>query len=218
MTLASDKITAEITKLKAETRNQVALARKHEHDLVVSKEHHDETQASDWEARVYRFTDYVDKDSIVACMETLATWHRLDPPDTDIEVVFTSPGGLVLTGISLFDFLRLLSREDKNVITTDLGYAASMSGILLQAGDVRRIGAESWLHIHEVAWKLDGKYSEHLDEVEWGRRWMDRMFTIFTERSKGKMTEKKLRDLVLRKEAWFNAEDCIKYGFADEIV
>lgn len=215
----------EAEKLKAETRKIIAEAREHETkakiaalDLKARKQDDVEFEASDWNQRIYRFTGEVDEKTVQDCVETLTLWARMDADEPgDVEVIFTSHGGDSFFGNSLYDNLRAISGQGFNVITTDLGYACSMAGILLQAGDWRRIGAQSFIHIHEVSWWHHGKFSEHEDELALSRKLVDRMIKIYVERS-GKITEKKLRELIMRKEAWFSADEAIAHGFADEIV
>ena len=62
-----------------------------------------------------------------------------------MEIVFSSPGGGIISGFELFDFMQDLRSKGHKITTGSLGYAASMAGILLQAGDVRWIGHQSWM-------------------------------------------------------------------------
>ena len=46
----------------------------------------------------------------------------------------------VIAGLALYDFIQTLRRKGHKVTTVSYGMAASMAGILLQAGDVRVMG------------------------------------------------------------------------------
>src|SRR5665213_3187680 len=113
--------------------------RKAKKDLTANEYHHK-----------YNFTSAVDSTSSQHCMDVLETWGRLDP-GCDIEIVFSSPGGSVIDGMALFDFIQGIRAKGHKVTTGTIGYAASMAGILLQAGDVRWIGREAYILIHEVS-------------------------------------------------------------------
>lgn len=208
---------AEAALFEAQARERLADARKSEIALERLKEDRAEELASDRYHQVYRFASSVNETSVAACMAVLGKWSRLKP-GCDIEVVFTSPGGSVLHGFALFDFLRSLSRQGHKIITTDLGYSASMAGILLQAGDLRRMGKESYFHIHEISTGAIGKIGEIEDAVDFANKMMTRVVEIFVERSGGKITAAKLRKMYERKEAWFSSEEALKYGLVDEVL
>jgi len=72
--------------------------------------------------------------------------------------------------MALYDYVRGLRRQGHHVTTSSLGYAASMAGILLQVGDKRIMGAESWLLIHEGSFGAVGSVGQVEDTVEWSRR------------------------------------------------
>ena len=54
---------------------------------------------------LYRFNDKVSSESVKRCMQTLTEWSRLDP-ECAIEIIFSSPGGSIIDGFELFDFLN----------------------------------------------------------------------------------------------------------------
>jgi ATP-dependent protease ClpP protease subunit len=223
----TEKSKAETAKAKAEARRVTAEARSYECRakeaairLEQVQEIRDAELVNDYNRRVYRFTGSVNAVQVGTCMATLEEWARLDEglKDLSYEVVFTSPGGDVLHGMALFDFLRSLSRRGITVVTTDLGFSASMAGILLQAGDVRRMGKESYFHIHEISFGAIGKLAEVEDEVEFTKKITKRVVDIFVSRSGGKITERKLRNMFERKEAWFSSDEALKYGLVDEVL
>lgn len=213
---------AEARKVLADAKASEARARLEQIHLERQEEERNEELVSDEYLHVFRFASAVGEASVAICMQTLERWARLDAASEekpgDVEVVFTSPGGSVLHGMALFDYLRSLSRRGYRVVTTDLGYSASMAGILLQAGDWRRIGAESYLHIHEISTGAIGKVSEIKDEVKFADKITDRVVNIFVSRSDGKLTAPKLRKMFERQEAWFSADEALKYGLVDEII
>lgn len=222
---------AEAEKFRAETEVALANARKAHAEAqyaenaaansVIELEREEESRArelaTDEYQHVYRFTSAVTHEAVGACMRKLTQWSRMNPQCT-IEVVFTSPGGSALHGFALFDFLRSLSRQGHTILTTDLGYSASMAGILLQAGDVRRMGQESYFHIHEISTGMVGKVSELEDEVEFCKKMTKRVVDIFVSRSGGKINGPQLRRMFERKEAWFSSDEALKYGLVDEVI
>jgi ATP-dependent Clp protease protease subunit len=147
-------------------------------------------------------------------MSKLTEWHRRDPK-CDIDIVFSSPGGSIIDGFELFDFIQELRAKGHKVITGSLGMAASMAGILLQAGDLRWIGHQSWMMIHRAAFGAIGKTFEIEDEVRLVKRIEERIVDIFTSRSN--LTKLKIKRNWDRKDWWIDADEAVTLGLVDEI-
>ena len=209
-----DQKLAEIEKTKAETEKMQAEAGKAH--LEYEKAHANRTKElhTDEENYLYRFSKDVSHHSVQACMTKLTEWHRRDPK-CKIEIVFSSPGGSIIDGFELFDFIQELRSKGHHVTTGSLGMAASMAGILLQAGDTRWIGHQAWLMIHRAAFGAIGKTFEVEDEVKLVKRMEDRILTIFTSRSK--LTSNKIKRNWDRKDWWISADECKEMGLIDEI-
>jgi ATP-dependent Clp endopeptidase proteolytic subunit ClpP len=163
-------------------------------------------------AHVYTFYSAVDADSVRECMSELGLWSRRDP-GSPITVVFNSPGGSVLDGLALFDYLRQLRQAGHHVTTVALGRAASMGAVLLQAGDRRLIGENAFMLVHEVSHLSAGKVSEMEDNVDFTRRLQKRLLTILASRST--LSDAQIARRWARKEWWLDASEAVELGFAD---
>jgi len=147
-------------------------------------------------------------------MKRLTEWSRLDPK-CDIEIIFSSPGGSIIDGFELFDHIQHLRNKGHHVTTGTLGMAASMAGILLQAGDTRWVGHQAWIMIHRAAFGAYGKTYEVEDEVEFVKRIEERILDIFTSRTK--LTKQKIKRNWDRKDWWISADEAIELHLVDEI-
>jgi len=163
---------------------------------------------------LYRFNDKVSSESVKRCMQTLTEWSRLDP-ECAIEIIFSSPGGSIIDGFELFDFLQDLRYQGHHLTTGTLGYAASMAGVLLQAGDVRWVGQQAWVMIHRAAFGAWGKTYEIEDEVKFIQRIEERILGIFTSRSN--LSKTKIKRNWDRKDWWLSADQALEMGLVDEI-
>ena len=170
--------------------------------------------AEDKENHLYRFRDQVTGQSVTNCIKRLTAWSRLDP-GCEMEIIFSSPGGSIIDGFELFDFIQHLRNDGHKITTGSLGYAASMAGILLQAGDVRWIGHQAWLMIHRAAFGAFGKTFEVEDEVKFIKRIEKRIVDIFTTRSN--LTSSKIRRNWDRKDWWISADQALEANLVDEI-
>ena len=216
-----ERTVAEARKIQAEADIAEHLARKteaeaQEAEIKVYEAKLDlaARESCDERNQLYRFSKEVSHSSVRSCMSTLTGWHRRDDK-SDIEIIFSYPGGSIIDGFELFDFLQVLRNKVHKVTTGSLGMAASMAGILLQAGDVRWIGHQSWMMIHRAAFGAIGKTYEVEDEVRLVKRIEERIVDIFTSRSK--LTNQKIKRNWDRKDWWIDADECLKMGLVDEV-
>jgi ATP-dependent Clp endopeptidase proteolytic subunit ClpP len=212
----ADAATAAAEKARAEARKASAEARRAELELAKAYRAETAELARDEHHHVYRFVGSVTGTSVAACVAKLTEWHRADP-GCDIEVIFTSPGGSVIDGFVLFDFVRGLSAAGHRITVGVLGMAASMAGILLQMGDRRWVGREGWVMIHRASFGVSGSTYEIEDEVEWVQRLEKRILDIFVERSGGKLTARVIKRNWDRKDWWLTSEEALEFGVVDEV-
>ena len=208
------KAEAEAKQAEAEARRIDAEARQGELDAWAAERSVQKKLATDEENHVYRFDGEVSKASVNRCMARLTEWSRLDPK-CKMEIIFSSPGGGIISGFELFDFIQDLRGRGHHITTGSLGYAASMAGILLQAGDVRWIGHQSWMMIHRAAFGAIGKTFEVEDEVKLVKRIEYRILDVFVSRSK--LSRSKIQRNWNRKDWWITADECVEMGLVDEL-
>lgn len=191
--------------------------------------------ADDTFNQVYLFDQAVRSDSVDTCIATLTQWMRTKP-GCEIEIIFDSPGGSVIDGMHLWDFLNYLKGRGHKITTVAMGMAASMAGILLQAGDTRIMGRESYLLIHEISAGAIGKVSEMEDEVAFCKKIQNRVLKIFSERSAHTLitrdpekyantTEslladeqfKHFKEMWNRKDWWLDSDEAMAEGLIDDV-
>jgi len=203
----AEQMLAEAEKTKLETaRMRISFAkeqRAEETELATNKFYH-----------TYVFDSMVSDQSVEKCMNQLTQWMRREP-GCSIEIIFYSPGGGVVAGMALFDFIQRVRKGGHHVTTMALGMAASMAGILLQAGDKRVMGKEAWVLIHEASFGAQGKIGEVEDTVEWVKRVQKRILKIFAERSN--LTETQIARRWKRTDWWLSSDECLKLGIVDEV-
>ena len=209
-----EKSSAETAKSKAEERKTIAEASIIEIALAKTQRQENEELALNKYNQVYMLTGEISEGSVRHCISQLTEWHRLHP-DSPIEIVFNSPGGDITNGLALFDYIRYLSASGHVITTVALGMAASMAGILLQAGDKRVMGREAWVLIHEASFGTGGKIGEVEDRVEWIKKVQDRILAIFAARSD--LSVAQLRNRWKRKDWWLSSADCEKFKLVDEV-
>lgn len=201
------ELKARVHKIEAEAQN--AELNLHSNQLAQL-----DREASLNQAQIFQFFEPVTGGTVEHAIGMLGLWSRRSP-GSDITVVLNSPGGGVTAGLALYDFIGELKAKGHQVTTETRGYAASMGGVLLQAGHERVIGPNAYLMIHEVSDLGIGKLSELKDQVEFAERLQERLLDILAERST--MTKQAIRRKWKRKDWWLDAEEAVKHGFADRI-
>jgi len=205
---------AEAARHAAETRVVALQEKATEIGLAKAQRQEAIELASDANHCVYPFIAEVDLGSVVHCINQLTTWMRTKP-GCDIEILFTSPGGSMIEGLALFDYIQRVRAAGHCVTTTALGLAASLAAILLQAGDKRVMGKETWVLIHEGSFGVKGKIGEVEEATKWMKMVQARILKIFAGRSK--LSEKKIAAYWKRTDWWLSSDDCLEYGLVDEV-
>ena len=110
----------------------------------------------------------------------------------------------------------MLRGEGHHVTVVCFGMAASMGGILLQAGDRRLVGANSKVLIHAVSGGAIGTVHAMEDRVAFSRSLWENLKKILATRSV--LSEAQIEERAHRKDWWLDAAEAIALGFADEVV
>jgi ATP-dependent Clp endopeptidase proteolytic subunit ClpP len=205
--LEREKLEQEIRKIRAE-------ADAAELEAISARRVYEQEEASEYENHIYAFYNAVRGGSVEECMTELGSWSRRHP-GCPIQVIFNSPGGSVIDGLALYDFLRTLSNHGHRITTMAIGMAASMGGVLLQAGDYRVMSRNAHMLIHEVSSGAVGKVAEMKDEVEFSNRLWRRLSDILAARSS--LSALQIRRKAERKDWWFDAHVALELGFVDEV-
>lgn len=227
------KLNAEASQASAEARLKKANAVTAEYaaeasliDLEHVRVRNDAKNQNDWHTRFYRFDAQVTPASSRDCIDQIAEWSRLDGGDGHIKIQFNSPGGSVFDGLALFDEIQHWRRQGVRFTTSTIGMAASMAGILLQAGDVRVMAPESWMLIHKTSFGAMGSYDEVQDRVKMLDRVQKRIVDIFVTRAKEAgvngtaakpITPRQLEARWDRKDWWISSDEALELGLVDEV-
>lgn len=134
-------------------------------------------------------------------------------PKTDITLFINSPGGVITSGMCIYDTMQMISSD---VSTVCMGMAASMGALLLCGGQKgkRYAWPHSRIMIHQplisgqiVAPAVDIKI--HAQEIKKTR---DELNRIIAEAS-GRTVEQVEKDT--DRDNYMNTEEAIKYGLID---
>lgn len=228
----SYKYESEATKNRAEARKAEAEAVEAEakaRTAVINAEREDHKRkkelAGDEFFHFYIFDSEVSELSVKRCIRQLSDWERATPEGEklEIELQINSPGGSIFDGFALVDYITGMQARGHVINTSAIGMAASMGGVILQAGNTRRMGRSSMLLVHEASFGAQGSIGKVEDQTELVHLMQDRILDLFAERAKSTGREKFLSRAQIktkwnRKDWWIAADKAFEYGFVDEIA
>lgn len=225
-----DKLRVEQAKLEAEMRvlEETARGTAAQADVLeIEAERTRRTESkllrSDEFFKVYRFTDEVSEKSVKNCISQFDQWTRSAPDPVTIDLLIDSPGGSIFDGFHLIDYINWLHSEGHTVNTTAFGMAASMAGVLLQAGKERAMGANALVLIHEASFSTYGQMGHVEDMVKMVELMHDQILSLFADRSKSSgcarpLTKKQFAAGWRRKDWWLPSDQCLTHGIVDKVI
>ena len=139
-----------------------------------------------------------------------------DKPGEEIKLFINSPGGVVTSGMVMYDTIKLIQSP---VSTICMGLAASMGSILLSVGTKgkRSIYPHGEVMIHQPS--LGGYFQANSIDIEIHanqiRKTKEIGARILAENC-GKTVEQIMKDF--DRDYWMSAEEAIAYGIVDNII
>ena len=137
-----------------------------------------------------------------------------EDPDRDINMYIQSPGGIISSGLAIYDTMQLIR---PHVSTICVGMAASMATVLLCAGAKGKRYAlpHATIHMHQAIGGAQGQASDMVIAAKEIMRQQDIIKDILikhTGQTMDKITHDTDRDFYL------NPEQAKDYGIIDEVL
>jgi len=137
-----------------------------------------------------------------------------DEPAQDIHVYINSPGGIVTSGLAVYDTMQYIKPA---VSTLVVGQAASMGSLLLAAGapGMRFSLPNSRVMVHQPSGGYQGQATDIMIHAQETQKLKDRLNQIYV-----KHTGQPLKKVVdaLERDNFMSPEDAKEWGLIDEIV
>jgi ATP-dependent Clp protease protease subunit len=139
-----------------------------------------------------------------------------DKPGEEIKFFINSPGGMVTSGMVMYDTMRLIKSP---VSTICMGLAASMGSILLSAGTKgkRFIYPHGEVMIHQPS--LGGYFQATSADIEIQANQMRKTKEIGAKilaENCGKTVEQIMKDF--DRDYWMDAKESVTYGIVDKVL
>jgi ATP-dependent Clp protease protease subunit len=135
-------------------------------------------------------------------------------PAKEIAMYINSPGGVVTSGLSIYDTMQYIRPK---ISTVCIGQAASMGSLLLAAGEkgMRYSLPNSRVMVHQPSGGYQGQATDIMIHAQETQKLKDRLNQIYV-----KHTGQKLKNVeaALERDNFMSAEEAQKWGLIDEIV
>lgn len=137
-----------------------------------------------------------------------------EDPDKGISLYINSPGGVISSGLAIYDTMQLIRSE---VSTICLGMAASMATVLLSGGarGKRYCLPNSTVHMHQPMGGAQGQAADIEIAAREIIRLQDKIRTILSENTR-QSYDKIARDT--DRDYYLTSEQAVEYGLVDEIL
>lgn len=139
-----------------------------------------------------------------------------DKPGEEIKLYINSPGGVVTSGMVMYDTIKLIQSP---VSTICMGLAASMGSLLLSVGTKGKRfiypHAEVMIHQPSIGGYFQATSADIEIQAEQIRKTKEIGAKILAENC-GKPVEQIMRDF--DRDYWMNAEEAVSYGIVDAVL
>ena len=163
--------------------------------------------------RIIFLTGPID-DNIASLICAQLLFLESENPKKEISFYINSPGGIVWSGLAIYDTMQYISPE---IMTICIGQAASAGSLLLTAGskDMRFSLPNSRIMVHQPSGGYQGQVTDieiHTNEIKKTKEKLNQIYA--------KHTGKKIKEIqdVMERDKYFSAQEAIEFGLIDRIV
>jgi ATP-dependent Clp protease protease subunit len=153
-------------------------------------------------------------DQVASTIVAQLLFLEAQDPEKDIYFYINSPGGVVTSGLSMFDTMNYIKPD---VVTICIGQAASMGAFLLAAGAKGKRYAlpHARIMIHQPLGGAQGQATDIQIQAKEIQRLKDTLNGILAEKT-GKTVKTIEKDT--ERDNFMSSEEAVKYGLIDKVL
>ena len=153
-------------------------------------------------------------DNVANVMIAQLLFLEAEDPESDISLYLNCPGGLVTSGLAIYDTIQYLKPD---VQTICIGQATSMGAVLLAAGAAgkRQALPHSRIMIHQIM----GGFSGQAEDIDIQAKEIIRMTDILNDvlaHHTGRKIEQIAEDT--QRDFYFSSQEAKEYGIIDKVM
>jgi len=153
-------------------------------------------------------------DSVANVMIAQLLFLEAEDPESDISLYLNCPGGLVTSGMAIYDTIQYLKPD---VQTICIGQATSMGAVLLASGASGK--RQALPHARIMIHQMMGGFSGQAEDIDIQAREIIRMTDVLNDvlaRHTGHKIKKIAQDT--QRDYYFSSQEAKEYGIIDEVM
>jgi len=153
-------------------------------------------------------------DQVASTIVAQLLFLEAQDPDKDIYFYINSPGGVITSGLAMFDTMNYIKPD---IVTICIGQAASMGAFLLSSGAKGKRYAlpNARIMIHQPSGGAQGQSTDIQIQAEEIQRLKDTLNEIMAENC-GKKAEELEKDT--ERDNFMSSKEAVEYGLIDKIL
>ena len=153
-------------------------------------------------------------DNVANVMIAQLLFLEAEDPESDISIYLNCPGGLVTSGMAVYDTIQYLKPD---VQTICIGQATSMGAVLLAAGAAGK--RQALPHARIMIHQMMGGFSGQAEDIDIQAKEIIRMTDILNDvlaHHTGRKIEQIAEDT--QRDFYFSSQEAKEYGIIDEVM
>ena len=153
-------------------------------------------------------------DQVAASIVAQLLFLEAEDPEKDIYIYINSPGGVVTSGMSMFDTMNYIKPD---ICTICIGQAASMGAFLLSAGTKGKRFAlpNARIMIHQPSGGAQGQSTDIQIQAQEIQRLKDSLNQLLADHT-GQEFDKVEQDT--ERDNFMSAQEAMDYGLIDKVI
>jgi ATP-dependent Clp protease protease subunit len=153
-------------------------------------------------------------DQVASSIVAQLLFLEAQDPDKDIYFYINSPGGVITSGLSMFDTMNYIKPD---IVTICIGQAASMGAFLLASGTKGKRYAlpHARIMIHQPSGGAQGQSTDIQIQAQEIQRLKDTLNEILAEKT-GKTAKRIEKDT--ERDNFMSAKEAVEYGLIDKVL
>ena len=163
--------------------------------------------------RIIFLTGPID-DNVASLVCAQLLFLESENPKKEISFYINSPGGIVWSGLAMYDTMQYISSK---IMTICIGQAASASSLLLTAGEkgMRFSLPNSRIMVHQPSGGYQGQVTDieiQTNEIIKTKKRLNQIYAKHTGKDFAEV------ESIMERDKYFSPEEAIKFGLIDKVV
>ncbi|MEA1954494.1 MAG: ATP-dependent Clp endopeptidase proteolytic subunit ClpP [Campylobacterota bacterium] len=153
-------------------------------------------------------------DQVASTIVAQLLFLEAQDPDKDIYFYINSPGGVITSGLSMYDTMNYIKPD---IVTICMGQAASMGAFLLSSGTKGKRYAlpHARIMIHQPSGGAQGQSTDIQIQAQEIQRLKDTLNEILAEQT-GKTAKRIEKDT--ERDNFMSSKEAVEYGIIDKVL